>query len=142
MAKEVKSVRSFGFRLFNIGGRNKKKTRIVVISIIIVLLIMAYKIIGSANVKNKTTMFLETKGYVTNDIENIKVEHSFFNGFLSYDEWSISIAFVSEPNVTYSFTYKNKEIIFRGIYDSTKEKEELKELEDKFNNGGLHNSNQ
>lgn len=121
--------------------KNKKGMNIMAISIIfIITIIISYKIIGSINIERKTNDFLKTKGYMASDILNIKVKHSFFHGFLSNDEWSILVNFISEPDVTYSFAYKNKEIIFSGIYDSTKEKDELKELEDKFYNGELHNN--
>lgn len=120
----------------------KKKVIIISFAIFMTITIgvVTYKIFGTINVKNKTNEFLETKGYYANDVSNINIKHSFFNGFLSYDEWSISVQFVSEPNVFYSFAYKNKKIIFRGVNDSKKDKEELKELEDKFNDGKLTNN--
>lgn len=121
--------------------KNKKKMNIIIISIIfIIATIMFYKVIGSINIERKTNDFLKAKGYMASDILNIKVKHSFFHGLLSDNEWSILVKFTSEPDVIYSFVYKNKEIIFSGIYDSTKEKDELKELEDKFYNGELRNN--
>lgn len=121
--------------------KNKKKMSIIIISIIfIIATIMFYKVIGSINIERKANDFLKIKGYMASDILNIKVKHSFFHGFLSDNEWSILARFTSEPDVIYSFAYKNKEIIFSGIYDSTKEKDELKELEDKFYNGELRNN--
>lgn len=115
---------------------NKKNIIISILVIMIVGLIL-YPLIAKFTIKNMAKEFLQEKGYVEKDIKNIKVEHSYLNRILSYDEWSILVEFTSLPDIEYSFTKKDGKILFRGLFDSSKSKAELKELEDKYENGNL-----
>lgn len=105
--------------------------------IIFIVAILAYPFIGKLILENKTREFLQDKGCIKTDIENICIKHSYLNLILSYDEWSILVEFRQVPQINYSFTTKNKDIIFRHVVDSKKTKEELKVLEEKFLNGDL-----
>lgn len=113
----------------------KNITRAIIISIILIL--VSYPLIGKLYFKNETKNFLQEKGCEGSCIKNIKVHHSYLNLILSYDEWSILVEFKTEPDINYSFTPKNGEILFRSVADSRKTKEELKILEDKYHNGEL-----
>ena len=114
------------------------KKKLIISLIVVILALVSYKIIGSVIVSKKTSEFLEAKGYVESDIKKIKVNHSFINGILSYGEWSVLVEFINEPNINFGFAYKNKMIIFKGVHNNQKSKEELMGLEDKFNSGLLH----
>ena len=117
--------------------------RIIIFKIIIVFIValLSYPFIGKMYLSNKTRNFLEIQGCFKNDIKNIKVVHSYLNKILGYAEWNILVEFVSEPKIKYSFTPNNSQIVFRGVIDHTKSKEELKTLEDKFIDGELYEAN-
>ncbi|MBE5820207.1 MAG: DUF3139 domain-containing protein [Clostridiales bacterium] len=115
-----------------------KKKYILFIIIIIIAIMLFYKLIVGNIIKNKTYDYLESKGYMQEDISNIEIKHSFLNKLLSYNEWRIFVEFNSEPNVIFAFTYRNKEIIKQGVSsDPMLNKEEIREYDDKFNNGEL-----
>ena len=103
----------------------KKKIVFIVLTVIIIGLI-SYVLIGGAIIKNKMNDYLIDKGYLTNEIENIKVSHSFINVLLSYNEWNITVKYADEPEVLYFYTYKNKEIVTNGIGGAGAEKDNLK----------------
>jgi len=111
----------------------------IIISVIIVILLMfSYKIIFGNIIKNKTYDYLESKGYMQEDISNIEIKHSFLNKLLSYNEWRIFVEFKSEPNIIFAFTYRNKEIIKQGVSGTPMpNKDEIMELDRKFNNSEL-----
>lgn len=115
-----------------------KKKYILFIIIIIIAIMLFYKLIVGNIIKNKTYDYLESKGYMQEDISSIEIKHSFLNKLLSYNEWRIFVEFNSEPNVIFAFTYRNKEIIKQGVSsDPMLNKEEIREYDDKFNNGEL-----
>jgi len=115
-----------------------KKKVIIFIIIIVILLMFSYKIIFGNIIKNKTYDYLESKGYMQEDISNIEIKHSFLNKLLSYNEWRIFVEFKSEPNIIFAFTYRNKEIIKQGVSGTPMpNKDEIMELDRKFNNSEL-----
>ena len=116
-----------------------KKKKIIIIGVLVAIIValISYPLIRGAIIKKKTYEYLNTKECYSKQIESIKVKHSYLNLILNYDEWNIEVKFHIDNNVKYDFTYKNKEIIFRGINDSENEKDYIQQKEDKFNNGEL-----
>ena len=70
-------------------------------------------------------------GYSESEIRSIKVQHSFLNVILRYQEWNIMVEIEDEPTVFYHYGFgKNAEVSQGGVSGSgDKEKEELKHLE-------------
>lgn len=103
-----------------------RKNIIPIIVICTVLLVMSgYVIIGSNNIEKKTWSYLESKGYETEEIQSLKVTHSFLNPILSYDEWKIKVVYVDEPTSVYSYRLVDDEIVEGGVSGTT-DKEDLK----------------
>ena len=112
----MERVRTKGFRLFNLGGRFKsKKTLIISIFLIIVLVSILYLFITTKYVENKTYDHLKNNYVELSQVKKIIVKYSFINFFLSYNEWTISVEYYDEPNVHYMYTYKDKMIIATGV---------------------------
>lgn len=103
------------------------KKRILLFSIVVIVLILVgYVKINTKKVYNATEKYLiENRGYKKTEISNIEVKHSFLNPILSYEEWNIKVSFKDEPNVEYSYYYKDNKItqgggsgyLDDGIYD-------------------------
>lgn len=86
------------------------------------------------NIKKKTYEYLETKNCLKKEFYKIKVKHSFLNKVLSYDEWNLNVNLYGKYE--YTFTYKNNEVLLKGINDQEKiSKEEYQELIEKLENG-------
>ena len=98
----------------------KKKIFIIVtfILVIIALSCCMYVFMGTRNAENIMWEYLKTKGYTTEQIENIEVSHSFLNIILSYNEWAIKVQYVNEPNAIYIYTIKDGQIKDAGISGS------------------------
>lgn len=116
----------------------KRLLTIILIFSLFIGAIISYKVIVGKKVKNKTSEYLEAIGYDDNDISSLEIKHSFINKILSYNEWRIFVKFKSTPDITFAFTYRNKDIIKEGV-NSTPElnKEEMIEYDNKFYNGEL-----
>ena len=97
----------------------KKKIFIIVTSILVIITLTCsiYVFGGTKNVEKLMWEYLENKGYVTEQIENIDVKHSFLNIILSYNEWTIKVQYVDEPNAIYIYTIKDGQIKDAGISD-------------------------
>ena len=81
---------------------------------------------------------LEYIGYTAQDVREIKIEHSYLNRILSYNEWRISVEFVEEPNVLFWFTYRDGNIIFQGVSsEPMPDKESILDYSERFKNGTL-----
>lgn len=81
---------------------------------------------------------LEYRGYAPQDVREIKIEHSYLNRILSYDEWIISVEFRKEPDILFAFTYRDDKIIFEGVRsESMLDKEEVLAYSESFKNGTL-----
>lgn len=116
----------------------KKNIKILTVMFIIIIIIVAYKVIGGNSIKNKTYNYLESKGYVEDDIYEIEIKHSFLNKLLSYNEWRVFVEFKSEPGIIFAFTYRNKEIVRQGVTSTPLlDKDEILEYEKKLENGEL-----
>lgn len=121
----------------------KKKLKISLgIILVLALTIVSYKLIASNSIKDKTYSHLETIGYTQNDIDNVKIKHSFLNKLLGYNEWRIFVEFESEPDIIFAFTYRDKQIIRQGITSKVTQLDiaEIEEYDSKFDNGELKNN--
>lgn len=89
-------------------------------------------------IKASTYTELEYRGYTAQDVSEIKIEHSYLNRILSYNEWIISVEFEKEPGILFRFTYRDDDIIFEGVSsEPLLDKEEILDYSEKFKNGTL-----
>ncbi len=108
-----------------------KRKRHLISGVSLILLILAcciYLIAGTKNTEKLMLEYLEDKGYTTQDIQSIEVDHSFLNIILSYNEWIIHVRYADEPDAIYGYTIKNGQIQDAGISGSV-DKEDLKHKE-------------
>lgn len=106
----------------------KKKIFIMVTSLVIIALACSiYVFNGTRNAEKLMWGYLEAKGYDTEQIGNIDVKHSFLNIILSYNEWTINVQYVDEPNAIYIYTIKDGQIKDAGISGNV-DKEDLKHI--------------
>lgn len=120
--------------------KTMKQKLMLILAIILVLtgVSVAYKFIGTNDLRSKTHEFLETKGYTQDDISDMEIKHSFVNKLLGYNEWRIFVEFESEPEIIFAFTYRNQEIIREGVAGKEPlDKEAILEYENKFDHGKL-----
>ena len=89
-------------------------------------------------IKTYTYTELEYRGYMAQDVSEIKIDHSYLNRILSYNEWRISVEFVKEPDVLFWFTYRDDKIIFQGVSSEPMlDKESVLDYSERFKNGTL-----
>ena len=83
MCSEVKTVRAFGFRLFDIGGRFKTKTIAVITIAIFVIALCAslFFVLGTKNVKGKVNAHLKANGVEISEISDMMIRYSFKKPF-------------------------------------------------------------
>ena len=114
ITNEVKSVRASGFRLFNIGGRNKKKTiAVIIIATVIVIAGTLFFVVGSHSVKAKTYEHLKENGVEISEIKEPIVKYSFKQPFSN--EWTVAVQYYDEPDVYYMYLHKDKTLTYTGI---------------------------
>ena len=122
-----------------------KKIVITFLAIVVIFLIAiaSYKTIAGNKIEDKTYAFLETKGYIKDDILDLDIKHSFIKKLLSFNEWRIFVTFKNEPDITFAFTYRNNEIIRQGINGaSLLNKDEILYYENKFDTGTLNSKDE
>ena len=113
------------------------KTIIIVLLILIILLYLNV-LIQKKFIKTYTYTELENRGYTPQDVSEIKIDHSYINRILSYNEWRISLEFEEKPDILFWFTYRENKIIFQGVSpEPMLDKEEIKDYSEKFKNGTL-----
>ena len=111
--------------------KTKKKISIGIVSgiLVITIICVVYVVAGSTARKNELLSYLENKGYSHSEILNIRIQHSFANTFLGYQEWGGSVIFEDEPNITYHYGFvSGSREISQGSFsgdDGTKDKDEL-----------------
>ena len=89
-------------------------------------------------IRTYTYTELEYRGYTAQDVREIKINHSYLNRILSYNEWRISVEFEKEPNILFWFTYRDNKIIFQGVSsDPMLDKEEVLDYSERFKDGTL-----
>lgn len=105
----------------------KKKMLMIITTILLIVALSCFLYVfkGTKNAEKLMWEYLETKGYVTEQIKNIDVNHSFLNIILSYNEWIIKVQYVDEPNAIYGYTIKDGKIVETGVSGDI-EKEDLK----------------
>jgi len=97
MPNEVKTVRASGFRLFNIGGRNKKKAiAVIIIAAVIAISGTLFFVVSSHNVKAKAYEHLKANGVEISEIKEPIVKHSFKQPFSN--EWTVAVQYYDEPD--------------------------------------------
>lgn len=110
-----------------------KKKAFIIIIIAVSLLVLSsfvYVSIGTNKIENQMRETLKTKGHSDEDILKVNVTHSFLNILLSYNEWSIMIEYVDEPEVLYFYSIKNSEIVGAGVSGNIPDKNKLKHADD------------
>ena len=128
MNAQIKQVRKFSFRFFNIGRRNKISLFIIMS---IIILCLTFITIQKKDIENKVHNHLKINNIKKTDLKKMHIKYSLLNFFLSYNVWTISVEYKDEPGVNYMYSYKNKKIIFTGIAggEINKDKSEYKHLE-------------
>jgi len=119
----------------------KKKKLFTIIIIILLLLIVGLCLnvfIQRKFIKTYTYTELENRGYTAQDVSEIKINHSYLNKLLSYNEWRISVEFEKEPDILFWFTYRDNKIVFQGVSsESMLDKESTLDYSERFKNGTL-----
>ena len=78
-----------------------------------------YVVTGSASREKSVSEYLQTRGYSVSEIRSIKVQHSFLNIILGYQEWGAMVEFEDEPAVFYHYGFgKNAEVSQGGVSGS------------------------
>lgn len=119
------------------------KRKKVLIATIIALVVFAVVLCLNVFVQQKfiktyTYTELEYRGYTAQDVDEIKINHSYLNRLLSYNEWRISVEFVKVPDVLFWFTYRDDKIIFQGVSSEPMlDKESILDYSERFKNGTL-----
>lgn len=119
----------------------KKKNIFITILIILFLLIVGLcfnVFIQRKFIKTYTYTELENRGYTAQDVSEIKINHSYINKLLSYNEWRISVEFEKEPDILFWFTYRDNKIVFQGVSSEPMlDKESTLDYSERFKNGTL-----
>lgn len=119
----------------------KKKKTLIISAAVLVLIVFALSLnvfIMRKFIKTYTYTELECRGYTAQDVSEIKIEHSYLNRILSYDEWIISVEFKKEPDILFLFTYRDEKIIFEGVSSEPMlDKEEIFDYSEKYKKGTL-----
>ena len=119
------------------------KRKKVMMATIIALVVFAVALCLNVFVQQKfiktyTYTELEYRGYTAQDVDEVKINHSYLNRLLSYNEWRISVEFVKVPDVLFWFTYRDDKIIFQGVSSEPMlDKESILDYSERFKNGTL-----
>ena len=117
----------------------KKAFKISIIVLLILIILLCLNVLVQKKfIKTYTYTELENRGYTAQDVSKIKINHSYLNRILSYNEWRISVEFEKEPNILFWFTYRDDKIVFQGVSSEPMlDKEEIMDYSEKFKNGTL-----
>ena len=119
------------------------KKKVLIRTIIIILLVFIVGLclnvfIQRKFIKTYTYTELENRGYTTQDVSEIKINHSYLNKILSYNEWRISVEFKKEPDILFWFTYREDKIIFQGVSSEPMlDKESILDYSERYKKGTL-----
>ena len=87
-------------------------------------------------IKTYTYTEIEYRGYTAQDVREIRIDHSYLNRILGYNEWRISVEFEKEPDILFWFTYRDKKIVFQGVSSEPMlDKESILDYSKRFKNG-------
>lgn len=122
--------------------KKNKTVKIILILIIITAVIASvltvYVFAAEKDIRSRTIDYIVSKGYPTESISEISIDHSFLRLFLGFNEWRIFVNFSKEPVITVCLTYRNNEIIFQGVNSEPMMNAEIIiEYSEKFKNGTL-----
>ena len=119
----------------------KRKKVFIITTMVLIVLIVALSLnvfIQQKFIRKYTCTELEYRGYMAQDIREIKIRHSYLNRMLSYNEWRISVEFEKEPDIFFWFTYRDNKIIFQGVSsEPMPDKESVLDYSERFKNGIL-----
>lgn len=116
----------------------KSKKIIITIIILFIVVLSLNVFVQQKFFKTYTYTELENRGYTTQDIKEIKINHSYLNRILSYNEWRISVEFEKEPDILFWFTYRDNKIIFQGVSSEPMlDKESILDYSERFKDGTL-----
>ena len=119
----------------------KKKKAYMISAVVLTAIVFALSLnvfVMKKFIRTYTYTELEYRGYAPQDVREIKIEHSYLNRILSYNEWIISLEFRKEPDILFAFTYRDDKIIFEGVRsESMLDKEEVLAYSESFKNGTL-----
>ncbi len=119
------------------------KKKVLIGTIIIILLVFIVGLclnvlIQRKFIKTYTYTELENRGYIAQDVSEIKINHSYLNKILSYNEWRISVEFKKEPDILFWFTYRDDKIIFQGVSSEPMlDKESILDYSERYKKGTL-----
>ena len=120
------------------GGMMNFKKLFAIIFIILILALSLNVVVQQKFIRTYTYTELEYRGYISQDIHEIEIKHSYLNRLLSYNEWRVSVEFKEVPDVLFWFTYRDNKIVFQGVSsDMIQNKEEYVDYSDRFKNGTL-----
>ena len=119
--------------------KNKKLLVTIITFLIVFIVVLCLNVfVKQKFIKAYTYTELEYRGYTAQDVSEIKINHSYLNRILSYNEWRISVEFEKEPDILFWFTYRDDKIVFQGVSsESMLDKESVLEYSEKFKNGTL-----
>lgn len=116
----------------------KVKKRFTTILIALVVVLCLNVVVQQKFIKTYTYTELEYRGYIAQDVSEIKIKHSYLNRLLSYNEWRISVEFKEVPDILFWFTYRDNKIIFQGVSaDPMLDKDEILDYSEKYKKGTL-----
>ena len=77
----------------------KKKLLIsfAIIAVLFIVAIVSYKPFGIRVLEKATWEQLYSQGYTDDDIESVKIDHSYIAGLLGYGQWITGVIFKDEP---------------------------------------------
>lgn len=111
---------------------------IIIILLLVIFVLVFNVLIQRKFIKTYTYTELENRGYTAQDISKIKINHSYLNKILSYNEWRISVEFEKEPNILFWFTYRDDKIIFQGVSSEPMlDKDSILDYSERFKDGTL-----
>lgn len=119
--------------------KNKKVFKTIIICLLAIIVLLCLNVfVQKKFIKTYTYTELENRGYTAQDVSEIKINHSYLNKILSYNEWRISVEFEKEPDILFWFTYRDDKIIFQGVSSEPMlDKESTLDYSERFKNGTL-----
>lgn len=116
----------------------KRKRILITVVIVIVAALFLNVFVRQKFITTYTYTELEYRGYTTQDVKEIEIEHSYLNRILGYNEWRISVEFENIPDILFWFTYRDGKIVFQGVSsDPLLDKESILDYSERFKNGTL-----
>ena len=111
---------------------------IIIVSLLFIFILSLTVFVKQKFIKTYTYTELEYRGYTAQDVNEIKIKHSYLNRLLSYNEWRISVEFEKKPDILFWFTYRDNKIVFQGVSsEPILDKESVLDYSERFKNGTL-----